>query len=86
MTSEFTQPVSAVFSGTAGPGVTVHLNSAFDFTPIPALPMTAGKWILRYEFFAINFPVLTVDIEVDVPQVFSTHEAPHARLLSQELA
>ena len=41
------------------------------------LPIGYGKWMLRFEFFAINFPVLTVDIELERVR----DEIPRARLV-----
>jgi hypothetical protein len=43
----------------------VYLNSALDVYPMRALKMGYGTWILQFEFFAINFPVLRVDIELE---------------------
>jgi hypothetical protein len=42
----------------------VYLNSALDVIPPRHLPLSYGRWTLRYQFFAIDFPVLTVDIEL----------------------
>lgn len=40
--------------------VGVYLNSALDVTPKPALPIVDGNWRLRYEVYAIGFPLLSV--------------------------
>jgi hypothetical protein len=53
--------------GLPAPQVAAYLNSALDVAPLPKLPFTCGKWILRFEIFAIGFPVLTVLIELDLP-------------------
>jgi hypothetical protein len=59
----------------------IYLNSALDVYPVPDLPITSGVWILRFEFFAIDFPVLTVDVELD----FTLNDSPQARILEQVL-
>lgn len=41
----------------------VFLNSALD-APWTKLRMANGKWTMRYEFFAIDFPLLSVTIEL----------------------
>lgn len=41
-----------------------YLNSALDVTPLPRLPITPGVWMLRYEFVAIDFPLLSATIEL----------------------
>jgi hypothetical protein len=57
-----------------------YLNSALDLVPTPSLPITNGTWELEYQFCAIDFPLLTVVIEIVWPQSgqFS------ARVLKQE--
>jgi hypothetical protein len=60
-------------------GLRAYLNSALDIVPIPALPLTYGTWLLRYQFFAIDFPVLTVTIELTLTQ----NQIPSARLVEQ---
>jgi hypothetical protein len=57
----------------------VYLNSALDVVGAGRLPIEQGKWILRYEFYAIGFPLLCVSIELDV----TDWSAPTATLLSQ---
>jgi len=42
----------------------VYLNSALDVVPLPRLPITPGTWTLRYEFYAINFPLLSVSLRL----------------------
>lgn len=59
----------------------VYLNSALDVYPMRDLPIGYGVWMLRFEFFAINFPVLTVDIELERVR----GEIPRARILEQNL-
>jgi hypothetical protein len=58
----------------------VFLNTAFDVAAPPALPITLGVWHLRYEFFAIDFPVLSVLVELTI----TDWDQPSARLLAQE--
>jgi hypothetical protein len=57
----------------------VFLNGALDVYPISPLPITPGVWTMEYEVFAIGFPVLVVQIELDFP---STGD-PSARVLGQ---
>lgn len=58
----------------------VYLNSALDVVGAGRLPITKAVWTLRYEFYAIDFPVLSVRIELD-----STNWAePVAKIASQE--
>jgi len=59
----------------------VLLNTALDLDQAPLLPITRGIWDLRYEFYAIDFPVLTVDVELDV----SDWNKPKARIIKQEI-
>jgi hypothetical protein len=66
---------------TAAPRLGVYLNSAFDAPWTPLLPMTSRVWTLRYEFLAIDFPVLSVTIELTLRK----NRKPAARLMSQEL-
>jgi hypothetical protein len=60
----------------------VLLNTAFDVIQAPTLPITAGVWQLRYEFFAIDFPVLTVIIELDL----TDWGKPKPKILAQEIS
>lgn len=46
--------------------IQVYLNSALDVTPRPSLRISAGAWILQYQFFAIDFPVLEVEVLVTI--------------------
>lgn len=59
----------------------VYLNSALDVFPTPALSISYGTWTLHYQFFAIDFPVLTVDIEL----IRAEGEAPKVRMLGQSV-
>jgi hypothetical protein len=58
----------------------VHLNSALDVVGAGRLPINSGVWQLRYEFYAIGFPVLSVIVELNVRD----WGTPKARILSQE--
>ena len=60
----------------------VHLNSAYDVIGAGRLPMNAGVWMLRYEFYAIGFPLLSVLVRLNV----TDWEQPAAKLVSQEAA
>jgi hypothetical protein len=44
----------------------VFLNTALDVVGAPRLPISRGVWKFRYEFFAIDFPVLSVWVELTV--------------------
>lgn len=68
--SQFTQANSGVF-----------LNTALDVVDAQLLPITLGIWQLRYEFFAIDFPVLSVLVELTV----TDWNAPSAKLLRQQV-
>jgi hypothetical protein len=59
----------------------VYLNCALDVYPVPALPIGYGVWNLRFEFFAIDFPVLSLDVELDHRQ----GEDSRARILLQDV-
>jgi hypothetical protein len=59
----------------------VLLNTTLDLAQPPALPITTGVWQLRYEFFAIDFPVLTVIIELDL----ADWSKPRSKILLQEV-
>jgi hypothetical protein len=41
---------------------TVYLNNALDVFPRPPLPISGGEWILQYQFYAIDFPILQIEI------------------------
>jgi hypothetical protein len=60
----------------------VFLNTALDVVAPPRLPITLGVWHLRYDFFAIDFPVLSVLVELTI----TDWNQPSAKLLSQEEA
>jgi len=70
--------VGSVVCGEPG----VFLNTALDVVAPPRLPITLGVWHLRYDFFAIDFPVLSVLVELTI----SDWNQPSAKLLSQEEA
>jgi hypothetical protein len=59
----------------------VFLNSALDVVGSQRLPVALGVWLLRYQFFAIGFPVLQVCIELTLPN----WSEPSARLISEEV-
>lgn len=77
----FAPPVSGAFVGPypIDSKPQVFLNSALDLATIPPLEIDEGIWRLRYEIFAIGFPVLTAEIELDVTD-FSD---PQAKVFSQ---
>jgi hypothetical protein len=58
----------------------VLLNTAYDVDQAQRLPITPGPWQLRYEFFAIDFPVLSVLIEL----TFADWNELSAKVLAQE--
>lgn len=60
----------------------VYLNSALDLIPTPDLPITKGTWEMQYEFYAIDFPLLTVVIELAWPD----DGPPSARVLREDLS
>jgi len=62
----------------------VYLNSALDLSPRQPLPVGPGTWRFHFEFLAIEFPLLSVEVQVKVPR--SLGQRPRARLLSQEIA
>lgn len=45
---------------------TVFLNSALDLVPRTPIISTAGEYVLTYEVFAQNFPVLRFNVELTV--------------------
>jgi hypothetical protein len=59
----------------------VYLNSALDVLGAGRLPMPLGTWRLRYEIYAIDFPLLSVLIELDV----TNWNNPTATIVSQEV-
>jgi hypothetical protein len=61
--------------------VGVFLNSALDVFVAPQLPITPGAWQLRYEFFAIDFPVLSVLVDFTLTNQYE----PSAVIRSQEV-
>jgi hypothetical protein len=58
----------------------VYLNSALDVIGAGRLPIVPGVWCLRYEFYAIDFPLLSVLIEL----TFTASGEMSAAILSQE--
>ncbi len=59
----------------------VFLNTAYDFAAAPRIPVSVGVWWFRYEFFAIDFPVLAVLIELTL----TDWNAPRATIVNQEI-
>jgi hypothetical protein len=59
----------------------VFLNSALDSVDGHSLEITPGVWELRYEFFAINFPVLSVSIELTLTDEYE----PSVKILDQKI-
>lgn len=57
----------------------IYLNSALDLIPNPRLPLKPGQWELLYEFYAIGFPLLCVEVSLR----YSTFDDPEAELLRQ---
>ena len=71
--------------GMIRPNCRVHLNSAYDVQWECPLPVTPGQWDFRFEVIALEFPLMTVDVEVEVPgQILE--RPPLARLLNQHLS
>jgi hypothetical protein len=58
----------------------VFLNTVLDVVGSHALQITLGVWHLRYEFFAVGFPVLSATVELTVKD----WSKPSARLLVQD--
>jgi hypothetical protein len=88
----YSEPAQLVFSAPAasgsltGPamvpgGSGVFLNTALDVVGGQRLAITPGDWRLRYEFFAIDFPILSILVELALPD----WNTPSAGLLAQEL-
>jgi hypothetical protein len=44
----------------------IYLNTSLDVSPLPSLPISDGTWRLKFEFFAIDFPLLTVLIRLTI--------------------
>jgi hypothetical protein len=59
----------------------VFLNTALDVAAAPRLPITTGVWRLRYEFFAIDFPVLSVLVNL----ALTDWNEPRATILTQDV-
>ncbi|MDX2151430.1 MAG: hypothetical protein SFV54_11905 [Bryobacteraceae bacterium] len=58
----------------------VYLNSALDLAGAGCIGTEAGLWRLAYEVIAIDFPTLSVSVELDVRD----WEKPRASLMHQE--
>ena len=71
--------VSGAMIPTGQPDEQVFLNCALDVVPQQPLPITPGVWNLEYEFFAINFPILTVQIELTI----APRKDPIARIVDE---
>jgi hypothetical protein len=69
----------AVLGSVIGPMHKVFLNCALDVFPVRELPITPGVWILHYEVFAIDFPVLRVFVELTFP----TEGDPTAKVVNE---
>jgi hypothetical protein len=57
----------------------VFLVSAIDLIPNQPLPLARGSWELLYQFSAIGFPVLWVEVSLK----YRTFESATAQILSQ---
>ena len=64
----------------------VLLNSAFDVHWSMPLPVSPGLCHFRFEIFAISFPLLVVNVELEVPEAWSEAAPPVARIESQTTA
>jgi hypothetical protein len=62
--------------------VGVYLNSAEDVLGADRLNMIPGVWWLKYEFYAIGFPLLSLQIEL----AFTNLDTCTAEIISQEVA
>jgi hypothetical protein len=71
--------MGSLFRSHAEPADGVYLNSALDVTPNPPLPLNPGEWELRYEFCAIGFPLLCVEVVLR----YSAFDDIEAELLRQ---
>jgi hypothetical protein len=60
----------------------VYLNCALD-ARLPALPIEIGVSMLRYEFVALEFPLLSATIELTL---HDWNDEPTARIVEQETA
>jgi hypothetical protein len=58
----------------------VFLNTALDEIRAPRLSITQGVWKLRYDFFAIDFPLLSVLVELNLTD-WNRHSA---RIIDQK--
>ena len=59
----------------------MYLNTALDVRPLPSLPIAQGMWLLKFEFFAIDFPLLTVIVELTI----EADTLPLARLADSDI-
>lgn len=62
--------------------VAVHLNTALDVSPIVPVLTKFGLWLLEYEFYAIEFPLLSVEIEL----ALQPGKSPEVKIVSQNSA
>jgi hypothetical protein len=63
------------------PGVEgTYLNTARDVACAQHLPLTKGTWEIEYEFYAIDFPLLRIVIELNWPTIGSAT----SKILRQE--
>ncbi|MGA2905339.1 MAG: toll/interleukin-1 receptor domain-containing protein [Candidatus Korobacteraceae bacterium] len=58
----------------------VYLNCALDAV-LPPLPIAIGVWMLRYEFVALEFPPLSVTIELTIQD----WGRPSAKIVEEEV-
>lgn len=71
---------SGYFVAPFGGQRSVLLNTALDVAAAPRLPIGLGEWHLRYEFYAIGFPVLSVSVGLTLKD----WDEPSARVLNQK--
>lgn len=60
----------------------ILLNTALDLAQAPRLPITSGEWLLRYDFFAIGFPMLSLTIMLR----FANWNDTEASIVAQEVS
>jgi len=60
----------------------IYLNSALDLIPNPRLELEPGQWQLLYEFCAIGFPLLCVEVSLS----YRTFDDAKAQILQQYTA
>ena len=60
----FTLVFLGKITGNSGFADGVYLVSAIDLHPNPPLPLDPGEWELLYQFYAIGFPPLFVEVSL----------------------